>query len=73
MLSMRRLFSTTGSLKGAWALSTGNLVYLSKQQFAGCDTTDSAFTFAEKKRHLQRSELPVKGNKWPMLIVKLNG
>merc|ERR1712136_597256 len=49
-------FSTTGVLEGAWALSTGNLVSLSEQQFVDCGITDSgcnggwmdnAFSFAK--------------------------
>ena len=34
-------FSTTGALKGAWALSTGNLASMRERQFVDCDTTDS--------------------------------
>ena len=34
-------FSTTGTLEGAWALSTGNLVSLCERQFVDCDITDS--------------------------------
>jgi hypothetical protein len=62
-------FSTTGALEGAWALSTGNLVSLSEQQFVDCDTTDSgcngglmdnAFSFAKKTSICTESSYPYK-------------
>ena len=61
------LFPTTGALEGAWALSTGNLVTLSEQQFVDCDTTDSgcnggwmdnAFSFAQKNAFCTEGSYP---------------
>jgi len=62
-------FSTTGSLEGAWEISTGKLVSLSEQQFVDCDKVDSGcqgglmdngFRFAEQNAICTEESYPYK-------------
>lgn len=64
-------FSATGSMEGAWAIKTGNLVSFSEQQLIDCSSLygnggcngglmESAFEFAIDKGICSESELPYK-------------
>ena len=68
---MRRSFSTTGSLEGAWVLDKGSFVSLNVQESVDCDTRDSGcngdvqrFCVCRETRHWHRRELPIHRKTW---------